>query len=278
VLGGGQDRGRFSEVRFQRCDDLAQLAAGGLCVGLREDRAYERGDHLHLHLGDAREQVALVVRRDLCRVCAVAESEVEDAVGTYMDDDVEIITTSPLTIADVLGDMRRIARALDDETAGMRLTRELRGGFDAVAASSGLGHRPRTAVIEWVDPLMGCGNWAPELVEMAGGEPVLANAGAHTPFAEPDDLAAADPEVIVVGPCGYDLDRALKELPLLEGLPGWAKLAAVQTGRVAFLDGSAYLNRPGPRLVDTAETLAAIVGGTPGVGGGTGWCWLPGVG
>jgi iron complex transport system substrate-binding protein len=216
----------------------------------------------------------LVITQDLCRVCAVAESEVEEAVRAHLDHEVRIVTCSPLTLTDVLDDVERVAAALGDPDAGAALRRRLADGFDHVRSATFGRGRPRTAVLEWIDPLMGCGNWAPELLEVAGGRPVLATDGGHTPVVAPEALAEADPEVLVIGPCGYDLPRAETELPLLQALPGWAELAAVRTGRVAFLDGSAYLNRPGPRLLDTAEILAAIVHGGSDHRYGVGWRWL----
>ncbi len=214
----------------------------------------------------------LIITQDLCRVCAVAESEVEEAAREHLDHPVEVLACSPMTLTEVLDDVDRVAAAIGDPAAGRDLRARLQQGFDAVAAAR-RDERPRTAVIEWVDPLMGCGNWAPELVEIAGGTPVLAVAGGHTPFAPPEALAEADPEVIVIGPCGYGLERALQERPLLEALPGWRDLAAVRTGRVAFLDGSAYLNRPGPRLLETTEVLQAVIHGEAPVA--PGWCWMP---
>lgn len=233
-------------------------------------------DVLSIYQVDAQALAAtepdLVLTQDLCRVCAVSEEEVADAAREVLGRHVDIVTCSPLTLAEVLHDIERVATALGDRAAGVRLRRELEAGFDQVRPAAASGDRPRVAVLEWVDPLMGCGNWAPELVQIAGGEPVLATPGGHTPFADPADLAAADPDVIVVAPCGYALERALEERPVLERLAGWRDLRAVRARRVAFMDGSAYLNRPGPRLLDTARMLASILGGDEPA---TGWAWVP---
>jgi iron complex transport system substrate-binding protein len=115
------------------------------------------------------------------------------------------------------------------------------------------------AFIEWVEPLMAGGNWMPELIEIAGGHNLFGEAGKHSDWMQWGELIAADPEVIVVGPCGYGLARCLQELPLLQAKPGWASLAAVRHGRVFFADGNAYFNRPGPRLADSAEILAEMI-------------------
>jgi iron complex transport system substrate-binding protein len=117
----------------------------------------------------------------------------------------------------------------------------------------------RVACIEWTDPLMIAGNWVPELVALAGGEAILARAGAHSPWVEWEALRKADPDVIVVMPCGWDEARARAELGTLSTRPGWEELTAVRSNRVYGVDGNAYFNRPGPRLADSAELLAGLL-------------------
>jgi iron complex transport system substrate-binding protein len=106
---------------------------------------------------------------------------------------------------------------------------------------------------------MAGGNWMPELIEAAGGHNLFGEAGKHSGWMQWHDLAAAAPEVIIVAPCGYGLERCLQELPLLQAKPGWAALKAVREGRVYFADGNAYCNRPGPRLAETTELLAEMI-------------------
>jgi iron complex transport system substrate-binding protein len=110
--------------------------------------------------------------------------------------------------------------------------------------------RPRLASIEWIEPLMPTANWMPELVEMAGAE----NVTWHTW----EDLAAADPDIILAMPCGFDLERALSEMYWLTGRDGWHRLRAIRNGRVYVADGNQFFNRPGPRLVESLEILAGI--------------------
>jgi iron complex transport system substrate-binding protein len=138
--------------------------------------------------------------------------------------------------------------------------------MDAISAAVRGRPRPRVAVIEWCAPLMSAGNWTPELVERAGGENLLGEAGRHSGTLAWEALRAADPDVIVVSPCGYDLARTREDLPLLEALPGWRELRA----RVALVDGNAYMNRPGPRLVESLAILADIFHGGRGE---PGWEW-----
>lgn len=217
----------------------------------------------------------LIVTQDLCRVCAVAESEVEAAARAHLGDHVEILTCSPATLADVFDDVVRIGSALDDRAAAERLVARMRrdlAGLSDLVADRG---RPRVTLLEWTDPMMAGGNWAAELVEAAGGTPVLGVRGGHSPTITPAELAAVDPDVLVVAPCGYDLPRAQQEAAVLAATDGWQELSAVRADRVAFVDGSAYVNRPGPRLVDTAQILAAIVHGVgPAVAlEGVAWAW-----
>ena len=112
---------------------------------------------------------------------------------------------------------------------------------------------------------MAGGNWMPELIEAAGGLNLFGTAGRRSDWMQWSELAAADPDAIVVAPCGYDLARCLQELPLLEARPGWSALAAVRSGRIYFADGNAYFNRPGPRLADTTEILAEMLHPDAGV-------------
>ena len=136
--------------------------------------------------------------------------------------------------------------------------------------------RPSIACLEWIDPLMSCGNWVPELVEIAGGRNLLGEAGKHSPWLEWDKLAACDADVIAIMPCGFDIARTRLELPALVDDPRWQKLRAVREGRVYLTDGNQFFNRPGPRLVESARILAEIL--HPDLFGnsleGTGWVHL----
>ena len=118
--------------------------------------------------------------------------------------------------------------------------------------------RPRGALIEWVDPLMAGGNWMPELVQMAGGEDLFGAAGQPSLWLDWDEVVAADPDIILVHPCGFDMARTLQEMPLLEHQSDWYELKAVQRDRIFVADGNQYFNRPGPRIVESLEILAEI--------------------
>jgi iron complex transport system substrate-binding protein len=192
-------------------------------------------------------------------VCAVSLSDVEAATCTWTGRPVQTVSLKPDSLADIEADIARVAEALGAREAGEDLIQALRARIAAVRESVAGRPRPRVAFIEWVEPLMAGGNWMPELIEAAGGRNLFGEAGKHSDWMRWEDLVAADPEVIVVAPCGYGLARCLEELPLLEAKPGWDAIAAVRTGRVYFADGNAYFNRPGPRLAESAEMLVEMI-------------------
>ncbi len=218
----------------------------------------------------------LILTQDLCRVCAVAEDEVVAAAGQHLGHEVEILTSSPLTLDAVFADVRRVAQALGVADAGDDLVARMQQRLADLRQRVSGRPTPTLILLEWVDPLMAGGTWGPELIELAGARPLLGVAGGHSPILGFDALRDADPDILVVSPCGFDLQRALAEVPLLSAQPGWEELRAVRNGRVAVIDGSAYVNRPGPRLVETAEILAAVAN-ERGAGTrfeGVGWRWV----
>jgi iron complex transport system substrate-binding protein len=200
-----------------------------------------------------------ILTQDHCEVCAVSLADVEAATCTWTGQPVTIVSLKPDSLAEAYADIRKVAQALEVPAAGDALIRQMQERVAAVRARVAGRPRPRVAFIEWVEPLMAGGNWMPELIEAAGGDNLFGTAGQHSGWMQWDEVRAADPDAIVVAPCGYDLARCLQELPLLQARPGWSDLAAVRSGRVCFADGNAYFNRPGPRLADTAEILAAML-------------------
>jgi iron complex transport system substrate-binding protein len=202
---------------------------------------------------------SVILTQDHCEVCAVSLADVEAATCTWTGRPVEIVSLKPDSLADAYADIRRVAGALGAPEAGEGLVRSMQQRIAAVSARVAGRPRPRVAFIEWVEPLMAGGNWMPELVEAAGGHNLFGTAGRRSDWMQWDEVRAADPDAIVVAPCGYDLGRCLEERPLLEAKPGWSDLAAVRGGRVYFADGNAYFNRPGPRLADTVELLADML-------------------
>ena len=206
----------------------------------------------------------VIVTQTQCDVCAVSERDVVAALQRITGLSPAIVSLAPHQLGDLWEDIRRVARAIDRESAAEALIATLQARLRALPSPA---QRPRVALLEWLDPLMGAGNWIPELIAAAGGAPCLGTAGAHSPWITWDDLAAADPEILVLAPCGYTLERTRQDLPLLPAQPQWRQLRAVAADQVFLADGNAYFNRSGPRLVDSAEILAAIINGRPGVAG-----------
>lgn len=200
-----------------------------------------------------------VVTQTQCEVCAVSLRDVEQAVGELTGGDTQIVSLQPNSIDDVWDDFRRVAVALGDEAAADSLLASCRQRMERVIDQVRGQDRLRVAGIEWVDPLMAFGNWTPSLIEMAGGENLFGREGHHSPWIEFDELAAADPDVIIIAACGYGLERGRQDLPLLRRSPAWMKLKAVQTKRVFLADGNQFFNRPGPRLAETVEILGQIL-------------------
>jgi iron complex transport system substrate-binding protein len=202
-----------------------------------------------------------VVTQVQCEVCAVSLEQVEAALSGWAGARPKLTPLNPASLSDVFADIERVAADLGIPERGERLVRQLRERMEAIATRSRtlLGPRPRVVTIEWLSPLMTAGNWMPELVAMAGGEDVLGEAGRHSRWLAWKDLVAADPDVLLVFPCGFALERVEREIGLLTQHPGFAGLAAAQAGRVYLAEANQYFNRPGPRLAETLEIVAEIL-------------------
>jgi iron complex transport system substrate-binding protein len=205
----------------------------------------------------------LIITQELCAVCAVSYEIVAQAAKRLRGDP-RVVSLEPSSLEDVYANIAWIGEIVGAEAGAAELLARLRAREAALRASVAGGPRPRTLVLEWTDPPMSGGHWTPGLVELAGGEPVLAHPGANSKTLTWEAIAAADPDVVIVVPCGYDLHRALEAANALNGNPAWDGLRAVQTGRAYAMDGNAYVNRPGPRLIDSAEIFAQAIAGSAG--------------
>jgi len=219
-----------------------------------------------LSVYDVREDVLkslkpdFIVTQTQCEVCAVSEKDVERAVRDWTGARPNIISLEPNLLEDVWNDVRRVADVLDARHEGGRVVDLMRSRMYAVKhKAAAIGEKPSVATIEWIDPLMSAGNWMPELIAMAGGESLFGESGKHSPWLDWATLRAADPDVVLVTPCGFDLERTLQESKALERLDGWRELGAVRGGRCYAADGHHYFNRPGPRLADSLEIIAQIL-------------------
>ncbi len=205
----------------------------------------------------------LIVTQAQCDVCAVRHADVVDLVQARPElRATHVVALNPQSLSDVLQDVQQIGNAAGAAPAAQRLVVALERRIDRIAARTANllpADRPRVACIEWVQPLMAAGNWTPALIDLAGGRSGLAVAGQHSGYVTCADLQAFDPQVLLVAPCGFDLARSLQEAALLPQLSGFAELSAVKGNRVYVIDGNAYLNRSGPRLVESLEILAHLI-------------------
>ncbi len=207
-----------------------------------------------------RLQPTLIVTQTQCEVCAVNLKDVEAAVCELVNSNPQIVSCEPMALPDVWVDIKNVAIALGDPAAADRLNQELQQRLEAIRSEFGKTEKPPTiACIEWLEPIMIAGNWVPELVRIAGGHAVMAEDGKHSPYQSWDDLVEIDPDVIAIMPCGFDIARTVKEINLLTDHPRWNELSAVKNGRVYLTDGNQYFNRPGPRVVESAEILVELL-------------------
>jgi iron complex transport system substrate-binding protein len=197
-----------------------------------------------------RLQPDLIVTQELCEVCAVSYSIV-DRAARRLASDPRIISLEPSSLEDVFANILILGDLTGRESDAQDLVASLRLRVEACRRRTQNGRvRPRTLVLEWTDPPMSGGHWTPGLVELAGGSPVLGNPGQNSRVLSWDEIETAKPDCVIVAPCGFDLEKtrtAAAEVPQL------------QRGNVHFVDGNAYVNRPGPRLVDTVEIFADIL-------------------
>jgi iron complex transport system substrate-binding protein len=201
----------------------------------------------------------VVLTQGLCEVCAPTLGDVEDVAARLTDPPV-ILSLDPHRLEDVLEDMDRVGRFCGAEEAAQIAVDSLRARIERVAAlASGAGSRPSTVCLEWLDPLFLAGHWVPEMVELAGGHDPLAAPGMPSRRVDGREVAAAEPEVAVLMPCGFDLDRTRREASVVTTESWWTDLPATRSNRVWTVDGSSYFNRPGPRLIDGLEILAHIL-------------------
>ena len=202
----------------------------------------------------------LVVTQSQCELCAVSLKDVEAAVRQLVRSKPDVLSLEPNALEDVWRDIASVAEALGVSEQGNGLLDESRTRLSAISdRARETGHRPRVACIEWYDPLMAAGNWVPELVEIAGGEDVLGAKGEHSAWLEWEALEEANPEAVVLMSCGFDIARSRSELAALTERPEWKRLEAVKNKEVFVTDGNQFFNRPGPRLVESAEILAEIL-------------------
>ncbi|HVB14721.1 MAG TPA: cobalamin-binding protein [Candidatus Dormibacteraeota bacterium] len=200
----------------------------------------------------------VILTQELCEVCAVGYRQVLDA-ARLLPGRPTVLSLEPNTLADVLRSFGDVGQVTGARERAAELVRGLWARLDAVRGAVAGKERPRVVCLEWLDPLMVAGHWVPDQVDAAGGIDVLGEPGARSRVISPEEVIAAQPQVILSMPCGYRLEESAAQVQKLAAITGWAKLPAMRSGQVYAVDGSWYFNRPGPRVVDGIEMLARIL-------------------
>lgn len=196
----------------------------------------------------------LIITQELCRVCAVSY-EIIDRAAKRLTGDPRIISLEPSSLEDVYANILAVGELVQAKTAAAQLIDSLRCR-EKVLRKQMRTNRPRTLVLEWTDPPMSGGHWTPGLVEIAGGTPVLCNAGANSKVVAWAAIEEEAPKIVCIAPCGFNLAATIVAIDELRAVSAFTRLRAYREGRVFAIDGNAYVNRPGPRLIDTAEIFA----------------------
>lgn len=203
----------------------------------------------------------LLITQEHCEVCAVTPGDVERSGVCAVA--MRQISLSASSLEDIFESILLIARALDREEEGRKLVQREKERLERIRQEAARLPRKSVVVLEWTDPVFAMGNWGPELVEIANGELLLGHQGAHSSAIPAEQLRQADPECLIIAPCGFNLERSLRERPALERHSWWPELQAVRRGNVAFADGNLFFNRSGMSVFQTAEIIAEILHGRP---------------
>src|SRR5579875_1100283 len=198
-------------------------------------------------------QPDLIVTQALCKVCAVSVDDVQE-IAEELDSQPMVIALDPHTVGEVLGDARTIAQATDTKDAAVELIREAAGRIDRIRVAVRGARRPRVAALEWLDPPFAAGHWTPQLIEYAGGEDVLGFAGEDSEEQAWELIAASEPDLVIVMPCGFNAEIAHREAEMHR-----EQLAALGAGQVVAVDAASYFSRPGPRIIEGLELLAHLL-------------------
>ena len=248
--------------------DLPQLTSNLLAGGLpsraidQAVRSSLRSDaHTIYALGAERlRELApdVVVTQELCEVCAVPTAAVEDAVCT-MPREARVVSLDPLGLDDVFATIEQAGEALGVGDRGRELASGLRAELEAIRAATAAGDRPSVLAAEWLDPVYCGGHWVPEMIAAAGGRDALGSAREPSRRVAWEQVLAADPDVVVLMPCGYSAEEVVARYEEIAAAPQWPQLRAVREGRVYAVDATSYFSRPGPRLVEGVRILARVL-------------------
>jgi iron complex transport system substrate-binding protein len=256
-------------ARLPRCSEPAfdvSVSSGAIDAEVRR-RLRSSEPLYHIHLETIRElRPDLVITQSHCEVCAVTPEAVAAAAAASPGGrDCLILArqlaTSASTLEEIFDGMLCIATSLGLDKRGRDLVAAERQRLQAVRDTAARFRRPTVVMLEWADPFFAMGNWGPELIDIANGQALLGLAGEHSTAIPAEHLRNADPEYLIVAPCGFNLDRALRERAVLERHPWWPQLRAVREGKVVFADGNLFFNRSGMTVSRTAEIIAEILHG-----------------
>jgi iron complex transport system substrate-binding protein len=204
-------------------------------------------------------QPDFILTQTQCAVCAVTPRDLEQALCSWTGAQPAMVSLEPNDLNDVWNDFRRVGEALGVRLRAEELIGALTKRLAAIREEARELPRSTVAAIEWLKPLMAGGNWMPELIEIAGGSSLFAKPGEHSDWLGWTTLIEADPEVILLLPCGFKIAQTIRDLNLLTENPAWANLRAAKEGRVYLIDGHHFFNRPGPRLIESTEIVAEIL-------------------
>jgi len=241
----------------------------------RRLRAGEPLYHVHAELIQELRPDLLITQAH-CEVCAVTPGDIErSGAGAPA---VRQISLSAFSLQKIFDSILQIAKELGLEKQGDAFVKVERRRLETVRQQAARFRRPTVVALEWTDPIFAMGNWGPELVEIANGEGLLGHAGEYSATIPAEQLRDADPEYLIVAPCGFNLERTLREQAVLERYPWWQELQAVRKGNVAFADGNLFFNRSGMTVSQSAEIIAEILHGVPfgQATEGLHWRWIQG--
>ena len=249
---GASDKPKVVRSRIDSASMSSQeIDAAVTDMMMRGENIYEVDEDA---LADARPD--LVITQRLCEVCAVSFEDVQEAVSR-LDVSPTVLSLDPHGVNDVLEDIMMLGRHTGTQSAAHVAVFNLRARIDVIRrAVSGVDGRPRVACIEWMNPVIAAGHWIPEMVQIAGGVDALVEPGAPSPRLDFDRVVDADPDVVVLMPCGMDVEQAKAEFDALPDRSSWEDLRAFKNGRAYVVDSGALFSRSGPRLVDGLEVLA----------------------
>ena len=197
----------------------------------------------------------VIVTQSICHVCAVSDREVDQAVSD-LHPRPQVVRLGPQRLQEIFDGMQQVADACRMPSAYSAVEALKKRVARVAEVGRAIETKPTVLLLEWIAPLFSAGHWNPELIELAGGVPLLSQAGQASRRLEWSEVQTADPEVMIVACCGFSIDRTVEDMPTLVSYPGFGKLRCTQAGRVYLVNGSDYFNRPGPRLVDSLELLA----------------------